>query len=830
MMTKDIDPAEIGKQAQYIQMAQEEIYELDVLVCGRCHGAFHFVEDFQDHKQISHCEKDSTIRKCNESKAQVWAFLLWKATQIAANSEYAGSHNSWKLYQTWIKLDPSLRETWVVAGTTIQSFNKLGSGTLQEMPVKITKTVVDSPKPIERPVPPLVKPQVAIAPKVAEVKKDPQPIRAIQPTLVPISQKVNMTTSTPLPSKPNRRAKRTDPNTNTIKDEVVEKIVAKRFNPRKKCYEYLVKWECFSHDTGNTWEIHEHLEKVPQILEIFEKQLARQKEQRALQQLAKESGEKKSQPLHVVKKEEVPDLVAMAAGLAGVKRKLNDSDYDDTTMADEDVEEDLPQHTLKKLKNGNNISVKVETKVEQQSPLVAKKPVHIAPKVVQNGPKAAEGADVIVIKDGNKTGIVKKSGNVTVQPLAKGEAQLRLLPKTEITTKSGIVRIDSNQIIVKKTTTPQKIAPAPAQPVRRSIGNVQITPVNRNSPVQKQSPQQHHQTIQKKPTPTNQVTRTVQRTSMSPSQPSPPITKTVQRIAQRTAQHQQQQQQQQNTPEQKILQLSKSGDLRVTKKTGTTPPARKSMPASNVRIQKVQQVHPASPSIDSESSNGALTVCPTTGNLIQEQEEEEIEEEMSHNDLEQQMLQAAAQAAEAEAEQEQEQEEQTQTLDLNSLEQPMVNEDGSPILVSGEDGTIYQVAGKNAEGQTILIAQGADGEQQFAYVASDEIESQVAAAVGAAGMTLENNQGEELTQEQIDSGEYQEIYQQSEEGGEGTGVDQPLMIETGNSDEGNIPAEVVRAEAPSPGGTRKVVLLLQDGTFVVTEMHDDEYQALNIAN
>lgn len=311
--------------------------------------------------------------------------------------------------------------------------------------------------------------------------------------------------------------------------------------------------------------------------------------------------------------------------------------------------------------------------------------------------------------------------------------------------------------------------------------------MNRNSPVQRQASQQQ-QPIQKKLTPINQVTRTVQRTSMSPTAPSPPIQKTAHKIAQRMAQKQQQ------TPEQKILQLSKSGDLKVTKKTGTTPPARRTMPPSNVRIQKVQPAQPASPSIDSESSNGGLTVCPTTGNLIHEQEEEEIEEEMTQNDLEQQMIQAAAQAAE----QEQEEQEQTQTLDLNSLEQPMVNEDGSPILVSGEDGTIYQVAGKNAEGQTILIAQGADGEQQFAYVASDEIESQVAAAVGAAGMTLENNHGEELTQEQIDSGEYQEVYQ-SEEGADSTGVDQPLMIETGNSDEGNIPAEVVRAEAPSPG-------------------------------
>lgn len=50
-------------------------------------------------------------------------------------------------------------------------------------------------------------------------------------------------------------------------------------------------------------------------------------------------------------------------------------------------------------------------------------------------------------------------------------------------------------------------------------------------------------------------------------------------------------------------------------------------------------------------------------------------------------------------------------------------EEGQPLLVTGEDGTIYQVAGKNEQGQTILIAQGApEAEQQCVYVAGDEHE------------------------------------------------------------------------------------------------------------
>lgn len=39
-------------------------------------------------------------------------------------------------------------------------------------------------------------------------------------------------------------------------------------------------------------------------------------------------------------------------------------------------------------------------------------------------------------------------------------------------------------------------------------------------------------------------------------------------------------------------------------------------------------------------------------------------------------------------------------------------EDGIPLSFTGENRTIYQIAGKNDEGQTILIAHGADGEPQ----------------------------------------------------------------------------------------------------------------------
>lgn len=35
---------------------------LDVLVCGQCHSAFHFVEEFKEHKDANNCTGKSPVR------------------------------------------------------------------------------------------------------------------------------------------------------------------------------------------------------------------------------------------------------------------------------------------------------------------------------------------------------------------------------------------------------------------------------------------------------------------------------------------------------------------------------------------------------------------------------------------------------------------------------------------------------------------------------------------------------------------------------------------------------------------------------------------------
>ncbi|XP_063228241.1 uncharacterized protein LOC134534110 isoform X2 [Bacillus rossius redtenbacheri] len=57
---------------------------------------------------------------------------------------------------------------------------------------------------------------------------------------------------------------------------VVEKILAKRYNPKKKCFEYLLKWEGYPHEQ-NTWEPVENMQACENLVEAFERNLAKQK-------------------------------------------------------------------------------------------------------------------------------------------------------------------------------------------------------------------------------------------------------------------------------------------------------------------------------------------------------------------------------------------------------------------------------------------------------------------------------------------------------------------------------------------------------------------------
>lgn len=73
----------------------------------------------------------------NGQKAQVWAFLLWKDTQVQQEGSDKDISDPWDLYQKWCKMDTHVRESWITAGKTIQTFTKISNAKMQDTPIQI---------------------------------------------------------------------------------------------------------------------------------------------------------------------------------------------------------------------------------------------------------------------------------------------------------------------------------------------------------------------------------------------------------------------------------------------------------------------------------------------------------------------------------------------------------------------------------------------------------------------------------------------------------------------------------------------------------------------
>lgn len=115
-----------------------------------------------------------------------------------------------------------------------------------------------------------------------------------------------------------------------------------------------------------------------------------------------------------------------------------------------------------------------------------------------------------------------------------------------------------------------------------------------------------------------------------------------------------------------------------------------------------------------------------------------------------------------------------------------------------------------------MASQEGEGEEGAGGVLT--LDAAVSEAVAQIGVPQE---GQQLTEEQAAQYKLQE----------GVDPNQQLTIQTGeDSQDGQITAEVVQADQPSPGGTRRVVLLLPDGSFMMTEVNEEQYQSLNLVN
>nr|XP_050868631.1 uncharacterized protein LOC127072331 isoform X2 [Vespula vulgaris] len=288
-MEADDGPSAINTNPNSIKAAQEEMGRLDILVCGQCHSVFHFIEEFQEHRtkegacsQISHFRENTN----NEQKAQVWAFLLWKDTQIQQEGSDRDSTNSWKLYQKWCKMDTHIRDSWITAGKTIQTFTKISNAKMQEVP-RQTNSNVEGTKPlVVRKVIRNGQPEEA-----SDTKKDAKSSEVkSQKGLESMDSEVEKKEKPKLkpsvkPKGKSTKATGDEDRDSSTEEYIVEKILAKRFNPKKRCSEYLLKWEGYSHES-NTWEPAESVATCKYLLEEFERNLAKQKELKAAQQQA----------------------------------------------------------------------------------------------------------------------------------------------------------------------------------------------------------------------------------------------------------------------------------------------------------------------------------------------------------------------------------------------------------------------------------------------------------------------------------------------------------------------------------------------------------------
>ncbi|XP_065220425.1 uncharacterized protein Chro isoform X2 [Planococcus citri] len=200
-------PSEVSDPMAAVTAAENEASSLDILVCGNCQSVFHFVEEFGEHKLKNDCEKaDKTSLNSQGNKKP----QVW-AFLIWKNSQTkvaVDQQGSWKLYQRWCNMPESQRQSWVTAGRNIQAFINLSHA--------------------------------------RELNK--------------FSQQVDT----------NNKENEKELDEEIEEDFVVEKIVGKRYNHKKKRVEYLLKWEGYPPEQ-NTWEPLSNLTTCKSLLQEYER-------------------------------------------------------------------------------------------------------------------------------------------------------------------------------------------------------------------------------------------------------------------------------------------------------------------------------------------------------------------------------------------------------------------------------------------------------------------------------------------------------------------------------------------------------------------------------
>ncbi|CAH1961289.1 unnamed protein product [Acanthoscelides obtectus] len=498
---------DVLKDYDVIQKSQKDLLEMDLLVCGKCHDVFHIVQDFQQHK-TQNCSPSNVANICEtETKPQVWGFTLWKnKQQNVAKKKGEVLPSSWAVYQKWCQLPEKDKNSWIAAGQTLQYFNKVGTAKVSE--VRKTKDAKDP-----------------LALDGLDSNKENSVYAASKTTVQPTKTvRVNREIAImPKNNENSNKALRTVRSTET-REYAVEKIVAKRFNPKRKTWEYQVKWEHFPSE-DNTWEPVGNLHHCKQMVELFEEQLKKQKLEKAKQQqqqlnIAKMKGKQSftspgtsklgspgMRPQRTSKQKALDQVKQWCGNISdeddtsrGTKRQLEDADSDDSfekkmkwdELSDDSGDDFKPQKdTTKKVqqvtpKTQHQIQI-IKNGVGKGTPLPQNILIPDANGVVRINqkqlPALSTGVYIMsktagIIKLDSSTSKVATSGGQTVVKVAPkiGQTQIKIVKKEGPTGGQQIIQVPM-----------QKVTPGQRTPQKAALGQ-KVVPTKTTPPVKVYKP------------------------------------------------------------------------------------------------------------------------------------------------------------------------------------------------------------------------------------------------------------------------------------------------------------------------------------------------------
>ncbi|KAL3268895.1 hypothetical protein HHI36_007983 [Cryptolaemus montrouzieri] len=401
------DPLSVAKDASLIKESQTEIGKLDILVCGTCHGVFHFVEEFNLHK-TNKCNESTVTKLCeNDDKAQAWAFCLWKNKQNKSQPPSDKNSTMWSVYQKWCKLSQEVRDSWIAGGQTLLSLNKIRIAKMQEVKFKVKR----------------------------EEEKDPLALTDNDMQGLDQKEEKNnaIKSGSTKSSKTNDSASsKKDPkkDKDELKEYVVESILGKRFNAKKKHWEYKVKWENWD-ESQCSWEPTEHLTGCKALIQRFEEKLKLEKEKK------KSPESSKTKPQAEIKTDDEstdqgssrrPQRSSKQKALNQVKRWLGEGSDNESSNKRSLEDDDSDQSFEKRLKMEEDSDESYEEEEEEKP----KKTPTVKARTITNGLAGKKIPHNVLIPDAQ--GIVR----INQKQLPSLSSGVYIMSKT-----AGIIKLDS---------------------------------------------------------------------------------------------------------------------------------------------------------------------------------------------------------------------------------------------------------------------------------------------------------------------------------------------------------------------------------------------------